>query len=120
MSLANSILENIQNHNDEKEFSYMSVRMKPEMYHMLELIAKLNSGSIGSVITKEVYEYIVDMFLLYVSTFDKQGEEDELNSFINDMKSRCPAFYQHVLLSYMNQEYRRDSFVKKLNEVKQK
>lgn len=83
MKVINKILENIIQL-DETEYTYISVRLKPEYYYMLDLLASLNNSSIGSVFTEEISNNIIKIISsMILDNIDNEKYTDDLISDIN-------------------------------------
>lgn len=89
MKVINNILENIIQL-DETEYTYISVRLKPEYYYMLDLLASLNNSSIGSVFTEEISNNIMKIISsMMLDNIDNEKFTDEIISAINSKEIFC-------------------------------
>lgn len=95
MKIANRLLDNIK-HIDDKEYTYISVRLKPEYYYMLDLISYLNKKPISSILTDEIQNYLFDV-LCFVLLSDSNKEESKLKLVSDIRKISDNSIYYNLL-----------------------
>lgn len=115
MKIVNNLLENIK-HIDEQEYTYISVRLKPEYYYMLDLLSHLNGSNISSILVDEIPDYLLKLLCLMLGN-DDNSDHDKLIKDIEDSengKTYYTKLYDNDIIKDLEFEAELKKFMEKL------
>lgn len=77
-SLTARVLDKVEKSNDNG-FTYVSVRLEPEIYYMLDLISFLSKSNVSTVLMDEISEILLELIVNELSIRDESQQQELLN-----------------------------------------